>query len=759
MFVLYKKPFNKRTNIASPVSYYNRISPKTRPDFFSLPKLLISSLPLLVTCLISEDLFTKTLYHTLKSNGFTYMKLGQWLATRADLFSPKVCAKLAQLHSGAPKHSMKHTERMVSALNMHNLNVSSIILGSGCVAQTHYGMYGDRPVAIKVLHPGVRDMVRSDMAFLDYCISFLNYSISFLDYNFSYNHSNSNFIHSNNSLNHNTILDNNILFANHGISFLQKNALMNNITNYLNFNDSKFFSNCLNQFKADVFGQVDMRNEFCNLRILRTNFKYSDILIPEPLICSEDVLVMGFLPGIMLDEIRISCDNICEKKSILNFGNFSGPVIFKTWNKIEYNRFLRSVACCGNALWFELMQKFCNSYNSCKLYDYGFICSKMILDGKKYKKGINRNNMVIYDQQDAMENNRYIASEKHGRISQDTKSCKYQDKIANKNSISLNKNARNSQDTKSCNHQDVIANKNTTHKKHGIIGRNKRNKKSFVPKKNLDINNNDTKTCNCQAFMGEKDIIINNDQEILGEKNKKMHKNLKENINIIKIKSFTQNDINKIIWKCQNLFAKMIFIDQFVHCDLHPGNIAICPVTNKIILYDAGMCRYITENEHRNLLDLLYELIYKKDMRKAAELLVTRNKANYHLVTKTNKESQTMNIIKDLILMNKQDHKINNKTKNTLIKLEKNLYKNNELNKLKKFAEELANSINERSYNRLFSILRNYQVKLDYNYSSVLMSAICLDGAFNSLRKEPYLGLGKVLFLNVPVLYFIRKIF
>lgn len=48
---------------------------------------------------------------------------------------------------------------------------------------------------------------------------------------------------------------------------------------------------------------------------------------------------------------------------------------------------------------------------------------------------------------------------------------------------------------------------------------------------------------------------------------------------------------------------RMIFVEGFVHCDLHPGNVG-CRLDGTVVLYDFGICARISERERLNLIDL-----------------------------------------------------------------------------------------------------------------------------------------------------------
>ena len=141
--------------------------------------------------------------HTLQSLGPAFVKLGQWAATRRDLFPIHTCNRLSDLHDMARTHEWKYTHAaLVEAFgsdyesrglvimegNGMNHNKNASIIGSGSAAQVHKGMLTitdddnasnkrTKMVAIKVLHPNTSNLVERDLAlmrltadFIDRCI-------------------------------------------------------------------------------------------------------------------------------------------------------------------------------------------------------------------------------------------------------------------------------------------------------------------------------------------------------------------------------------------------------------------------------------------------------------------------------------------------------------------------------------------------------------------------------------------------------------
>ncbi|CUG92304.1 ABC transporter, putative [Bodo saltans] len=108
--------------------------------------------------------------------GPTYIKLGQWLASRPDLFSPEMCRVLAKLFDHAPAHSWDHTNKVLrdEGVLVHLASIESMPINSGSVAQVHRGVLRNdvdgipagTAVAVKVLHPDIHSTIAADLAIM-----------------------------------------------------------------------------------------------------------------------------------------------------------------------------------------------------------------------------------------------------------------------------------------------------------------------------------------------------------------------------------------------------------------------------------------------------------------------------------------------------------------------------------------------------------------------------------------------------------------
>uniref|UniRef100_A0A7S4B881 ABC1 atypical kinase-like domain-containing protein n=1 Tax=Chrysotila carterae TaxID=13221 RepID=A0A7S4B881_CHRCT len=216
---------------------------------------------------------------TVTASGPTFIKLAQWAAARPDLFPEALCSRLADVHELVQVHDWSHTEATLDkALGdgwRDFIEVSPKPIGSGCIATVYRGKLLERPsppppkwrqwlrwlqgrrkpdplakgadVAIKVVHPHVRQEVLDDLLLLGAMASMLK--------------------------------------PLHFLSFLSPKELVDT------------FASCM-------LAQLDLRHEAHNLQRFRVNFSKEKSLrnkvhFPEPIMpfVAEEVLVESFVHG------------------------------------------------------------------------------------------------------------------------------------------------------------------------------------------------------------------------------------------------------------------------------------------------------------------------------------------------------------------------------------------------------------------------------------------------------------------------------
>jgi ubiquinone biosynthesis protein len=109
--------------------------------------------------------------HALASLGPSYIKLGQFLATRADLIGPKLAQDLRSLQDRLPPFSMKEARRAVEEALGGRLEDHFAEFGppvaAASIAQVHKAVVMEngvpREVAVKILRPGIERRFQQDL--------------------------------------------------------------------------------------------------------------------------------------------------------------------------------------------------------------------------------------------------------------------------------------------------------------------------------------------------------------------------------------------------------------------------------------------------------------------------------------------------------------------------------------------------------------------------------------------------------------------
>ncbi|CAF3383120.1 unnamed protein product [Rotaria sp. Silwood1] len=171
--------------------YLNRSSAFIVPIrlFFRTLKLVIILTPLIIYYFF-QDKFAPQLYdkwcfalrRSFEYCGPCFIKLGQWMATRPDLFSDQFCSIFNELHSNAPTHSEFATRKLLRENNI-NIDSSSFDLlskpiASGAIAQVYRCKIGNRDLIMKIRHPGVQNEIYYDLKILNILARLLTKFIS-----------------------------------------------------------------------------------------------------------------------------------------------------------------------------------------------------------------------------------------------------------------------------------------------------------------------------------------------------------------------------------------------------------------------------------------------------------------------------------------------------------------------------------------------------------------------------------------------------
>jgi len=120
------------------------------------------------------------LRHALQELGPTFIKLGQVLATRVDLFPPEWIAELEKLHSEVPPVPFEQLlPELTRALGRSPFEVfvdlDTAAQGSASIAQVHRAKLVDgTEVVLKIRRPGIRPKVEADLRLLGHLASLID---------------------------------------------------------------------------------------------------------------------------------------------------------------------------------------------------------------------------------------------------------------------------------------------------------------------------------------------------------------------------------------------------------------------------------------------------------------------------------------------------------------------------------------------------------------------------------------------------------
>lgn len=97
-------------------------------------------------------------------------------------------------------------------------------------------------------------------------------------------------------------------------------------------------------------------------------------------------------------------------------------------------------------------------------------------------------------------------------------------------------------------------------------------------------------------------------------------------------------------------FLKMVFTDNFIHADLHPGNIIVKRFSNnqfKLIYIDTGLVVELTNVDRKNFIDLFSAIVFN-DGAGVARLMIERSRGNNLVLNRSEFEKGVAEIVSDV---------------------------------------------------------------------------------------------------------------
>ncbi|ODQ65977.1 atypical/ABC1/ABC1-C protein kinase, partial [Nadsonia fulvescens var. elongata DSM 6958] len=143
-----------------------------------------------------EQLWYRYITWAMEHAGPSFIKLGQWAASRTDIFPEGLCLQMAKLHSNAKKHSFRQTKSIIERSFGNDILFEDIFeefikepMGVGAIAQVYKAKLKkglvpidhalshspSKWVAIKVIHPGIDVIIERDLTIMRVFANFINW--------------------------------------------------------------------------------------------------------------------------------------------------------------------------------------------------------------------------------------------------------------------------------------------------------------------------------------------------------------------------------------------------------------------------------------------------------------------------------------------------------------------------------------------------------------------------------------------------------
>lgn len=219
-----------------------------------------------------EKYWYKWMAKSIGNSGAAWIKWGQWSSTRNDMFPEALCDELATLHASAPAHAWEYSQKAVE----HSLGLGSGTIGcvfdefeeeciaSGSIAQVHKANLCGMPVAVKIRHPRVQQLIDMDFRLMKAAATLLEKIPAF---------------------------------------------------SWLHIKES------VDQFSHTMAAQAYLQVEAHHLEVLNYNFRHwPRIQFPRPFYASSSVIIETFEPGRIASDLIDEYDNMAAAVNAIQNG-------------------------------------------------------------------------------------------------------------------------------------------------------------------------------------------------------------------------------------------------------------------------------------------------------------------------------------------------------------------------------------------------------------------------------------------------------
>lgn len=114
----------------------------------------------------AKPAYARWLRREVEHSGCMYVKIGQWVSSRTDLFPQEVTDEFAALRTSSAPMPLECLERIVGDLQQPFDHFDPCPVSSGSIAQVHTATLQGRKVAVKVQRPGLLQNLQRDLGLI-----------------------------------------------------------------------------------------------------------------------------------------------------------------------------------------------------------------------------------------------------------------------------------------------------------------------------------------------------------------------------------------------------------------------------------------------------------------------------------------------------------------------------------------------------------------------------------------------------------------
>ena len=201
--------------------------------------------------------------------GPTFIKFGQILSTREDFVPPEYIAELSKLQDRVPPVSFKKIKKLLDAeFGRDAFTIFDSIepepIASASLAQVHLAMLNGNKIALKILRPGVENLINADLRLLPLLA---------------------------------------VVFQ-----------------TFTELGENNTLLNVISEFSKTIRREINFDNERNNIEIFRENFRNNcEIIIPQiyPEYCTRQVLAMEYLDGVKISNVDAVVSAGIDRQSVI----------------------------------------------------------------------------------------------------------------------------------------------------------------------------------------------------------------------------------------------------------------------------------------------------------------------------------------------------------------------------------------------------------------------------------------------------------